>query len=247
VIRDERLYTLYLIVILSDLRCGELLGLRWQDVDLDKRRFTIRHTLIFINGKRHEKDGAKSESSERSFQISAEIVAALRERQAAYCFERVASGKEWHEHDFVFGSTIGTGLYESTLRRQREKLIARAKLPRLTMHELRHTYTSLALLRDLDIKEVSRRLGHRTVGITLDIYQHLYPEQDEAAALSSDQLLGDPPLKTQKVNDAENTSSDSPAVNLPSGDQTKRDASRLSLRPSHVGLVGVARFELTTT
>lgn len=228
VIRDERLYALYLIVILSGLRRGELLGLRWQDVDLDKRRFTIRHTLIFINGKRHEKDGAKSESSERSFQISAEIVAALHERQAAYCFERVAAGEEWHEHDFVFGSTIGTGLYESTLRRQHEKLIARAKLPRLTMHELRHTYTSLALLRDLDIKKVSRRLGHSTVGITLDIYQHLYPEQDEAAALSSDELLGSPPLKILRaqVKTTQITTSNSPAVNLPSGDQTKRDVSR---------------------
>ena len=95
VIRDERLYALYLIVILSGLRRGERLGLRWQDVDFDQRRLTIQHTLIFINGKRHAKDGAKSESSERSFQIFTEIVAALRERQAAYCFEREAAGERW--------------------------------------------------------------------------------------------------------------------------------------------------------
>ncbi len=211
-------------MILSGLRRGELLGLRWQDVDLKNRTFSIRHTLIFINGKRHAKDGTKSE---RTFKVPAEIVEALHERQETYALERAAAKDRWQEHDYVFGSRYGTGLYESSLRRRHDALIAQAKLPRLTMHELRHTYTSLALLRGLDIKEVSRRLGHRTVEVTLDIYQHLYPEQDECAALSSGDLLGSSALKQaleQEPQTAENTDANSPAVNLPSEERNDEDA-----------------------
>jgi integrase len=223
-IRDHRLYALYLIVILSGLRRGELLGLRWNDISFEQRTFTIRHTLIFINGRRHAKDGTKSDSSERTFKIPQEIVDALRERQEACTLERAASPTRWQEHDYVFGSRYGTGLYESTLRRQHDAMIVKATLPRLTLHELRHTYTSLALLRGLDIKEVSRRLGHKTVEITLDIYQHLYPEQDEAAALSSSDLLDDSAQSKPRAALKEEKPSNSPAVNLPSEEKNDEDA-----------------------
>ena len=161
-----------------------------------------------MDGKRIEKDGAKTPAGQRTFTLPDELFEALRERRRDHHLERRAAGERWQGGDFVFGSLIGTGLYEGTLRDHHERLIAQAGVPRLTMHELRHTYTSLALLRGVDLKEVSRRLGHSTVRITLDTYQHLYPEQDRAAALSSEELLGG--------RSAEKPEEESSAVKLPS-------------------------------
>jgi integrase len=189
-IQKDRLHGLYLLVILTGLRRGELLGLRWDDIDWSRSSITVQHSLVFANGKRIEKDSVKTPAGKRSFTVPKEVLETLRERRTAYELEREVAGERWQEKGFVFGSLIGTGLYESTLREQHDRLIVAAGVPRITMHELRHTYTSLALLRGVDLKEVSRRLGHSTVRITLDTYQHLYPEQDQAAALSSEELLG---------------------------------------------------------
>jgi integrase len=137
----------------------ELPGLRSGDANLDNRTFKIQHTLICINGECHAKDGTKSESSERTFKVPAEIIEALLEGQDAYALERQAAKSRWQEPGFVFGSRYGTGLYESS--RRHEGLAKAAEVPRVTMHELRHTYTSLTLQRGLDIKKVSSSLGHR--------------------------------------------------------------------------------------
>ncbi len=191
VTRRDRLYALYLIAILTGLRRGELLGLRWQAVDFERRSLSIQHTLIFINGKRHAKDSPKTHASERRFSVSGEVLEALRVRRERYELERIEAGADWQDLGYVFCSRNGTGLYENTLRASFKRLMLEAGLPRLTPHEMRHTFTSLALLRGADIKEISRRLGHSTVQITLDTYQHLFPEQDEQSAFSSDDLLGD--------------------------------------------------------
>ena len=191
VARTDRLYALYLLAILTGLRRGELLGLRWQAVNFEERTVQIQHTLIFVNGKRHAKDKPKTSASERCFKVSGEVLTALRARQEQYALERQVAGADWQELGYVFCSRNGTGLYENTLRASFKRLTEQAQLPRLTPHEMRHTFTSLALLKGADIKEISRRLGHSTVQITLDIYQHLFPEQDEKTAFSSDELLGE--------------------------------------------------------
>jgi integrase len=188
--RDHPLYALYLIVIMTGLRRGEILGLRWQDVNFNENTIKIEQSLIFVNGKRTLKHGVKTESSERKFTVSSEIIDALREREGAQILERANAGEQWQETGLIFTTTTGTGIYESTLRRIHTKLIAQADVPNLTLHPLRRTFTSLAILSGADIKEVSRRLGHSSVEITLDIYQQLYPEQDQKAAFSSTELLG---------------------------------------------------------
>lgn len=143
-----------------------------------------------MNGKCTLKDGVKTDSSVRRFVVPPEIITALRRREGAQVLERAAAGDTWQEHGLIFTTATGKGMYESVLRKIHDGLIARAGVPRLIMHPLRRTYTSLAILSSADIKEVSRRLGHSSVEITLDIYQQLYPEQDQRAAFSSRELLG---------------------------------------------------------
>jgi integrase len=189
-VKDHRLYALYLLVLVHGLRRGEVLGLRWADIDWDARKIRIEHTSIFIDSRRTPKDSPKSPSSKRSFTLAPEVIAALAERQGAFLVEKENAGATWQGTEYIFCSSIGTGLHASSLRKVHDILIVKAEVPRITLHELRHTYTSLALLAGVSVKEVSRRLGHATVELTQDTYQHLYPEQDVSGAISLAQILG---------------------------------------------------------
>jgi integrase len=189
-IRGDRLEALYRILILTGPRRGELLGLRWSAIDWKRSTIRLDHSVVFINGKRHAKDRLKNEASHRTFTVPHEVLTLLRARRKSYDAERKLAGVNWNEGDYIFCSSVGTPLYESTLREHHKSLVERAGVPFITLHEIRHTYTSLARLAGVDIKEVSRRLGHASVQTTTDTYQHLYTEQDTAAALSSDVLLG---------------------------------------------------------
>jgi integrase len=189
-IRGDRFEALWLIAMLVGYRRSELLGLRWMDVDPDRRVLHMRHTVTFARGKRIVREGAKTRSSLRSLNVPQEVIAALHRRRDSWNLERVAAGKRWQENDLVFPSAVGTPLPESTLRTWLDKLCVRADVPRLTPHGLRRTYASLLRLKDVDIKVVSERLGHSSVVTTQDIYQQTYAEQHAAAALDSDALLG---------------------------------------------------------
>ena len=187
--QGTRLYAAFLLMLICGLRRGELLGLRWQDVDFATGKVRIQQTLIFLNGVRTFKPTPKTRAAERTFSLPTDVLQALQVRHGDTILERESAANKWIEHDLVFPYHDGTGLPEANLRRAIAEVCTRANVPRITPHEMRHTYTSLALLRKVDLKEVSRRLGHARVQTTLDIYQHLYPEQDTAAALSSADLL----------------------------------------------------------
>lgn len=190
--KDHKFHALYLLLILCGLRRGEVLGLRWSDIDFPNSRIQIQQTLIFLNGVRTFKPTPKTRAGERGFKLPSDVLEALKIRQGDYILERDAAGTKWQDNNLVFPYHDGTGLPEAHLRRMHTDLCAAAGVHRITPHEMRHTYTSLALLRKVDIKEVSRRLGHARIQTTLDIYQHLYPEQDDAAALSGHDLLNTP-------------------------------------------------------
>ncbi len=189
-VQQHRLEALYLLVLLAGPRRGELLGLRWKSIDWTHQMLTFEHSVVFLNGKSTAKNTMKSQTSHRSLRVATEVMDALRRRRAAYELERGAAGAHWVEGDYVFTSYIGTPLHESTLREQHKELIKKADVPFITLHELRHTYTSLARLAGIDLKVVSQRLGHSSTSITTDIYQHLYTEQQTSGALNSHELLG---------------------------------------------------------
>jgi integrase len=217
------LYAAYLIYLLTGLRHSEVLGLRWQAIDFAARTLEVSHTIVYTNGARLACDQTKSKTSQRKFRISTELVDALKARHDAQRLER-AAGSEWQEGDYVFTSWQGTPVSESTLRAHRDRMVQRAEVPRLTFHELRHTHASLAKLTGVDIKEISRRLGHASVQTTWGIYQHLYTEQEDAGALTTDGSVG---RKNKRVRI-------SPAVNLPSNPQKSRQNNQDALRKKSV-------------
>jgi len=189
----ERLQALYVLSLTTGMRIGEVLGLRWADVDLEAGNLQVRHTL-----RHHRKGGGwalgepKSARSRRRIRLSSVAVAALRSHRARQAEERLALGPAWENHDFVFADQKGTPIRVNNLRRRSfAGLLNKAELPPSTrLHDLRHTAATLLLLQNVHIKVVSELLGHASTSFTMDRYAHVLPPMQETAANAMDALLG---------------------------------------------------------
>ena len=159
-----------------------MLGLRWEDLDLDASTLAVRQQLSWSGGK-PEFSPPKTKKSRRTFRIDADAVAALRRHRHEQRQEQLRAGAAWKgkEWGLVFAEEDGTPLRPYTPLFTLKRLAAEAEVPELTLHELRHTAATIMLL-GVPPKVVSVRLGHATVAMTLDLYGHVLPEQDQAAA-----------------------------------------------------------------
>ncbi len=184
--KGDRLEALYVLALTSGLRQGELLGLRWGDVDLAARAVHVRRTLVEDN-----RSGGmtfsepKTAKSRRRVDVPEVAVVALEAHRAHL-------GAIPHPDRLVFTDTEGNPLRKSNLLRRRFKpLLERARLPRSTrFHDLRHSAATLLLAQGVHPKVVQERLGHSTVGLTLDTYSHVLKGMQEEAARKLDAILG---------------------------------------------------------
>ena len=185
----DRLEALYVLAIHTGLRQGELLGLKWDDVDLDDGSLQVRRILaITKNGSVFT--SPKTTGSRRSVKLTQRAIEALRshlERQLAE-IDRV--GSLWCENGLVFTSEMGEPLDRRTVTNMKFKpLLKRAGLPPVRFHDLRHTCATLLLTRNVNPKIVSEMLGHSTIAITLDTYSHVLPNMRDAAAAAMEEAL----------------------------------------------------------
>jgi integrase len=169
--RDHRLYALYVVAATIGLRRGELLGLRWIDVDLDKGTLRIEKTVQRAAGELHIQD-AKTESSESVLplpEITRRTLVEHRDRQAK---ERVAHAEVWREHGLIFPSEIGTPMEPRNLSRHFAGLREKSGLPDVRLHDLRHTVVSVLMDLGAQPHVVQAIARHSDVKITLQIYAH---------------------------------------------------------------------------
>ena len=192
--REDRLEAVYVLALTTGMRQGELLALRWRDVDLDTGILQVRGTLAYIARRGWVIGQPKTARSRRRIELSAEAVAALRRHKARQAQERLAAGAVWAHGaiapDLVFCNEIGWQLEGGNMRRrQYRRLLERAGLPIIRFHDLRHTAATLMLLQGIHPKVVSERLGHASVSITLDRYSHVLPSMQRDAAALIDKAL----------------------------------------------------------
>lgn len=180
--------------VLTGLRRGELLGLRWADVDMDRGALHVQQTAQRITGAGVVFRQPKTRLSRRQVALSPDAVRVLREHRRLQLEERLLAGPAYGDQDLVFASTIGTPLEAGTIARTWAKVVAIADVGHVRWHDLRHAHASLMLQQGVHPKIVSERLGHASVGITLDTYSHVLPGLQESAAAALDLALADPGL-----------------------------------------------------
>ena len=185
----DRLEALYALALTTGMRMGELLALRWREVDLDGGTLRVNATL------HRTRDGfvfaePKTARSRRQVALTNAAVGALRRHRVAQAEERLRLGAVWEDNDLVFANEVGRPIEATNLRnRSFWPLLERAALPRIRFHDLRHTAATLLLGQGVHPKIVSEMLGHSQIAITLDLYSHVTPTMQRQAAETLDAVL----------------------------------------------------------
>ncbi len=181
--RGDRLEALYALALATGMRQGELLALKWREVDLEGQTARVRATVQYVKGKGFIFHDPKTRTSRRTIHLSPPVIQALRQHRARQAEERLALGVAWQGQDLVFTTQVGTPIDDGHLLvRQFRPLLERAGLPRIRFHDLRHTAATLLLAAKVNPKVVPEMLGHSSVAITLDIYSHVLPDMQQDAA-----------------------------------------------------------------
>ena len=181
--------TLIYVAVQTGLRQGELLGLRWQDVDLDAGVLHVQRVAQWLSTRGTVFREPKTPKSRRAVALSPTTVRRLRQHRQNQLGERLALGPDYADHDLVFATSLGTPINPSNLRRTWLQIQRAARIEGLRFHDLRHTCATLMLQQGTHPKIVSERLGHASIAITLDIYSHVLPGIQAQAAAQLDQLL----------------------------------------------------------
>jgi integrase len=181
-VREDRLFAAWQLAALTGMRRGEVLGLSWADIDLDASRLAVRRSLISSDYEIKVSE-PKTEKGRRVVALDPAMVAALRDHQGRQLLERAAMGGDWDNAlDLVFTREDGSPIHPQAFSEMFEKHVKDSKLPKLSLHGLRHTHATIALRAGVHPKVVSERLGHASVAFTLDVYTDSLPDMQETAA-----------------------------------------------------------------
>ncbi|BDG62318.1 site-specific integrase [Caldinitratiruptor microaerophilus] len=177
--RDDRLHALFTLAVYTGLRQGELFGLRWRDIDLEAGTVTVAQNLQWIGGK-PVFSTPKTRTSRRTIDLAEPAVAALKQWRIEQARELLKIGLR--EPELVFTTEIGTPLNPSNVRnRHLPEILAKAGLPKIRFHDLRHTFVTNMIDAGVDLKTVSELAGHSQVQVTADIYRHVFRRQKKDA------------------------------------------------------------------
>jgi len=174
--KESGVYELYYLDLATGLRRGELLGLKWDDIDLMNGIVHVHRQVARVDGEVREVP-LKTKNSYRSIAISSDAVTMLTEM------------KKRKLSDYVFPSPSGGPISPDSVRHMLHRVLKRAGLPAIRLHDLRHTFATLALQNGVDIKTVSGMLGHFSAGFTLDTYAHVTTAAQKEAANTMGNVL----------------------------------------------------------
>ena len=184
------------VLVGTGLRRGELLGLRWSDIDFLGRRLTVRRSIEIVGRDRREKP-PKTQHSARTLALAAFVIEALRRRKATQ-LERLNAllGDELEARrrqgsSYVFDRADGSPWNPDSFSWAFANLVSGAKLPKIRLHDLRHSHATLALSAGTDLKTISAALGHSTISITANTYVHAIEQMQRSHADRIDAMLGD--------------------------------------------------------
>jgi integrase len=179
-VTGDRLAALWTLIVATGMRRGEAVGLRWKDVDFAGGRLSVVQHVVVVRNRPLIQE-IKTPASRRSIVLYPDVVAALRAHATRHKEERLLAGPAWEDSGLVFTTAIGGVLHPRNVRRSFDRLVGRAGVPAISLHDLRHTAATLALTAGAHPKLVQEMLGHARVAITLDLYSHVTAEMHHDA------------------------------------------------------------------
>jgi integrase len=188
--RGNRFEAIIVLALTIGLRRGEILGLRWSDVDLEQRSLRINQGLQRIWGKLQVTE-VKTEHSRRGLVMPESVIRVLKIRRARQAQERLLAGLEWKDTDLVFTNPKGGPLEPITLHRDYKEMLKTAGLPtQVRFHDLRHTAASLLLAEGVHLRVIMELLGHSSITLTANTYAHVMPAAMRDVADKMESIFG---------------------------------------------------------
>lgn len=175
--KHSGVFEMYYIELATGLRRGELLGLKWEDIDFSNQTLRVRRQVGRINGEVREAP-LKTKNAYRTISLGTDAVGVLKQQR-----EKQPSSS------YVFPGPTGGPIAPDSVLHMLHRVLDRAGLPEIRFHDLRHTFATLALQNGVDVKTVSGMLGHFSAGFTLDTYAHVTTAAQKKAAETMGEVL----------------------------------------------------------
>lgn len=189
-IKDDRLFHLIYVTLFFGMRRSEALGIRWDAVDFENKTLTVKHTVVAYNGKVVAKDSTKTDSSNRTYPLSDEMVSMFRWLKNREEEERKLCGSDYIENDYVFKWPNGKPFEPDYVSKHFKKLLKKNNFKHIRFHALRHSCAGLLLSDGYELYDVMEWLGHSDIGITAKFYGHLDMKRKKVLGSSIGNAIG---------------------------------------------------------
>lgn len=196
VAKSDRMYLVFYLMLTLGLRRGEVLGLKWKSIDFPSRQMRINETLVSVDGKATQ-SLPKTQNSRRPLRLPSDVIKALKGHRQTQKKELANLGMAVSDETHIFTTSVGSPIHPDNVGRTLDRLATKAKLRLIRVHDLRHTYASLARRSGISIEVLSKKLGHSRPSFTSDVYVATYEDEQDQATLSLTKLLKG---KTKKAN-----------------------------------------------
>lgn len=187
--RKDPLYAAFVLAVALGLRRGEVLGLRWSDIDLERRTLTVRNQIQRVP-KELSADSTKNCRTRAIIPVPLICVAPLRWQRLRQAAQRRHAGQAWRDSDYVFTTRTGRTIEPRNISRSFERITEDAGLRRIRLHDARHGCATLLFAAGVPARVVMEILGHSQISVTMNIYTHVSDETRREAMGHMDRLLG---------------------------------------------------------
>ncbi len=190
-VREHRLEVLFLLIVVTGMRRGEVLALRWSDIDFQRHSLHVLHTVDYIPHYGYVENTPKSKAGKRNITLPAFLIEMLEKQKRAVEILKVKAGAVWEETNLVFPGLKGGYFNPGYLWKVFKKILQQAELADMRLHDLRHSTVTILLAKGVHIKVISEMLGHSDIVITLRTYGHLLPSmQADVASAWEEEFAG---------------------------------------------------------